>query len=185
MTSAVKPASETELSEFIRAADAPVEIIGTATKRGLGRPVQAAATLDMSGFSGVIAYEPEELILDVGTATPLSQIEHMLAERGQQLAFEPPDWSALLGSAHSGTLGGLVSCNLSGPRRIAWGAMRDHVMGVRAVNGTAEAIHSGGRVLKNVTGLDLSFIAALTSAARASLTRSRTDRRSPSTRSAR
>jgi glycolate oxidase FAD binding subunit len=155
MSPAVKPASEGELSEALRAMDAPVEIVGTGTRRGLGRPVQAAATLDMSGFAGVIAYEPEELILEAGAGTRLSEIEALIAARGQQLAFEPPDWSALLGSAHSGTLGGLVACNLSGPRRLKAGAVRDHILGLRGVTGAGDVFKAGARVVKNVTGYDL------------------------------
>ena len=87
--------------------------------------------------------------------TPLPEIEAAVAERGQHLIAEPPDLSALFGATAPQTLGGVVAANLSGPRRVAWGAMRDHVLGVRAVNGVGEVIHSGGRVLKNVTGLDL------------------------------
>ena len=155
MSAVLKPASETELREMIAAADAPLEIVGTGTKRHIGHPVQAAASLDMSGFSGVIAYEPEELILDVLAGTPLAEIETMLAVRGQQLAFEPPDWSGLLGAPHSGTVGGLVACNLSGPRRIKAGAARDHMLGVRGVTGAGDVFKAGARVVKNVTGYDM------------------------------
>ena len=155
MGAVLKPASETELSDMIAAAQAPLEIIGSGTKRHLGHPVQAAATLDMSAFSGVIAYEPEELILDVGAATPLAEIERMLGQRGQQLAFEPPDWSALLGAQGSGTVGGLVACNLSGPRRLKAGAVRDHILGIHGVTGAGNVFKAGARVVKNVTGYDM------------------------------
>ncbi len=155
MSAVLKPASERELSEMIAAAMAPLEIIGHGTKRPLGHPVQAAQTLDMSGFSGVIAYEPEELILDVAAATPLAEIEQMLGQRGQQLAFEPPDFSRLLGSAGSGTVGGLVATNLSGPRRLKAGAVRDHILGIHGVTGLGDIFKAGARVVKNVTGYDM------------------------------
>jgi len=155
MSAVLKPETEAELSEMITAAPAPLEIVGHGTKRHLGRPVLAGATLDMSAFSGIIAYEPEELILDVGAATPLAEIERMLAERGQQLAFEPPDWSALLGAQGSGTVGGLVACNLSGPRRLKAGAARDHILGIHGVTGAGNVFKAGARVVKNVTGYDM------------------------------
>ncbi|PZF76624.1 glycolate oxidase subunit GlcE [Aestuariivirga litoralis] len=155
MGAVLKPATPAELAEMIAAAEAPLEIIGTGTRRHIGHPVQAAATLDMSGFSGIIAYEPEELILDVQAGTPLAEIETMLAARGQQLAFEPPDFSALLGAAHSGSIGGLVASNLSGPRRIKAGAVRDHILGVHGVTGAGNAFKAGARVVKNVTGYDM------------------------------
>lgn len=155
MAEVLRPATEAELAELARAAETPFEIIGSGTKRALGRPVEASRQLDMSGFSGIIAYEPEELILDVAVATRLSEVESMLAARGQQLAFEPPDYSALLGSAHSGTVGGLVACNLAGPRRIKAGAARDHILGVRGVTGAGDIFKAGARVVKNVTGYDL------------------------------
>jgi glycolate oxidase FAD binding subunit len=155
MSVTLKPGSEQELAEIITAAQGPLEIIGQGTKRGLGRPVQAAATLDMSGFSGVIAYEPEELILEVGAGTPLAEIEALIAAKGQQLAFEPPDWSGLLGSSGPGTVGGIVACNLSGSRRLKAGALRDHILGLRGVTGAGDAFKAGARVVKNVTGYDM------------------------------
>lgn len=155
MSLAVTPATLQELSAIIREAEAPFEIIGSGTKRSLGRPVQAAATLEMSRFSGIIAYEPDELILDVAAGTPLAQIEALLAANHQQLAFEPPDWSALLGSAGSGTIGGMVAANLSGPRRIKAGAARDHMLGVHGVTGAGDIFKAGARVVKNVTGYDM------------------------------
>ncbi|MFO1123341.1 MAG: glycolate oxidase subunit GlcE [Hyphomicrobiales bacterium] len=155
MTDAVKPGSEAELAELVAAADGPFEIVGTGTKRTLGRPVQAARGLDLSGLDALAVYEPEELILEAGAGTRLAEVEALIAKRGQQLAFEPPDLSRLLGSAHSGTLGGLVACNLSGPRRIKAGAVRDHILGIRGVSGRGEIFKAGARVVKNVTGYDL------------------------------
>jgi glycolate oxidase FAD binding subunit len=120
------------------------------------RPVQAAGVISTAGLTGITLYAPKELIISACAGTPLHEIETALAEHGQHLIAEPPDLSVLLGTAAgTQTLGGVVATNLSGPRRVAWGAMRDHVMGVRAVTGRGEVIHSGGRVLKNVTGLDL------------------------------
>lgn len=134
----------------------PLLIEGNGTKSGMMRPVQAARTLSTAGLSGVTLHAPKELIISAWAGTPLPEVEATLASAGQYILAEPPDLSALLGASDKPqTLGGVVATNLSGPRRIAWGAMRDHVMGVRAVTGHAEVIRSGGRVLKNVTGLDL------------------------------
>ncbi|MCA3554964.1 glycolate oxidase subunit GlcE [Aestuariivirga sp.] len=155
MSAVLKPATEAELRGMIAAAQAPLEIIGSGARRHIGHPVQAAAVLDMSGFTGVIAYEPEELILDVHAGTRLSEIESMLGRRGQQLAFEPPDFSRLLGAAQSGSIGGLVASNLSGPRRIKAGAVRDHILGVHGVTGAGNVFKAGARVVKNVTGYDM------------------------------
>jgi len=137
--------------------EAPLEIVGRGTKRAIGRPSQAGHTLDLSRLSGVTLYEPEELILSARAGTPLSQIEALLTERGQQLAFEPMDYGPLLGGeAGHGTIGGVLAANLSGPRRIKAGAARDHILGINAVSGRGEAFKAGGRVVKNVTGYDLS-----------------------------
>src|SRR5438876_11285033 len=109
------------------AAEEPVELVGGGSKRGLGRPLQTAHALDLSALSGIRDYAPSELVLTAGAATPLAEVEHALDEAGQMLAFEPPDWRGLLGAEDvEPTLGGVLACNLSGPRRIKAGAARDH-----------------------------------------------------------
>ncbi|MDW6025163.1 glycolate oxidase subunit GlcE [Mesorhizobium sp. BAC0120] len=147
--------------EWAAAEEQPFEILGRGSKRAIGRPVQAAHTLDLSRLTGVTLYEPEELVLSARAGTPLAEIEAMLADKNQELAFEPIDFGPLLGSEHgregkTGTIGGVLAANLSGPRRIKAGAARDHILGVHAVSGRGEAFKSGGRVVKNVTGYDLS-----------------------------
>ncbi len=157
--SSVAPASEEELAEAVAEAarsGQPLAVEGNGTKRGMLRPVQAARTLSTRNLTGITLYRPQELILSARAGTPIPEIEAALAERGQHLIAEPPEPGALFGGGGApATLGGTVAANLSGPRRINAGAMRDHVMGIRAVTGTGEVFRSGGRVLKNVTGLDL------------------------------
>ena len=120
------------------------------------RPVQAARSLSTPRPHRHHTLRPKELIISARAGTPLPEIEAALAEHGQHLIAEPPDLGALLRAPdRPQTIGGIVATNLSGPRRVAWGAMRDHVLGVRFVTGWGEVVHSGGRVLKNVTGLDL------------------------------
>jgi glycolate oxidase FAD binding subunit len=137
--------------------ETPLEILGQGSKRGIGRPLQAEHALDLSRLTGVTLYEPAELVLSARAGTPLAEIETLLADNGQQLAFEPMDYGPLLGQAAGrGTIGGVLATNLSGPRRLKAGAARDHVLGVHAVSGRGEAFKSGGRVVKNVTGYDLS-----------------------------
>lgn len=158
MSDVLQPVDESGLAATIRerhAAGEPVLVEGNGSKRAMLRPVQAARTLSARALAGIGLYAPSELILSAGAGTPVAEIAAAVAEKGQHIIAEPPDLSALLGSDAAATIGGAVAANLSGPRRVAWGAMRDHVMGVRAVNGLGETIHSGGRVLKNVTGLDL------------------------------
>ena len=150
----MKPRTEAQLAEFVREATTPFEIFGTGTKRCIGYSAHGTI-LEMSAFNSILAYEPEELILDVGAGARLSDIEKLLNTSNQYFAFEPPDYSTLLGSKHSGTIGGMVACNLSGPRRSKAGAMRDHILGVSAVSGRGEIFKAGARVVKNVTGYDV------------------------------
>ncbi|RWQ37519.1 MAG: FAD-binding protein [Mesorhizobium sp.] len=143
------------------AEESPLEILGHGSKRGIGRPLQTEHTLDLSKLSGVTLYEPAELVLSAKAGTPLAEIEKLLAENGQQLAFEPLDYGPLLGGEKGkGTIGGVLASNLSGPRRLKAGAARDHILGIAAVSGRGEAFKSGGRVVKNVTGYDLSKLMA-------------------------
>ncbi|NKC34353.1 glycolate oxidase subunit GlcE [Roseomonas sp. BU-1] len=154
----IAPADEAGVVEAIRAAVAmrePLAIEGHGSKRALLRPVQAARTLTTRGLSGITLYKPTELVLSARAGTPLPEIEAALAEHGQMLAPEPPDTRSLFGAPDPATIGGIVATNLSGPRRITVGAIRDHLLGIRFVNGVGEMVRSGGRVLKNVTGLDL------------------------------
>ncbi len=133
-----------------------LEVVGHGSKRALGRPAQHDATLDLSGLTGVVLYEPEELVLSAKAGTPLAEIKALLAAKGQELAFEPMDYGPLLGGTKGlGTVGGMLAANLSGPRRIRAGAARDHFLGAVAVSGRGETFKSGGRVVKNVTGYDL------------------------------
>jgi glycolate oxidase FAD binding subunit len=163
MAGTLRPQSAADLAGAVTWAlgeKAPVELVGTGTKRSVGRAMQTSVTLDTSALSGVSLYEPDELVLKAGAGTRLAEIEALLAGENQQFAFEPPDLSRLLGSAHAGTLGGMVGANFAGPRRIKAGAVRDHLLGFTAVSGRGESFKSGSRVMKNVTGYDLSKLMA-------------------------
>lgn len=163
MVETAKPRNADELQELVAWAAgtrSTLELVGSGTKRGIGRPMEAAMVLDLSGLAGIDSYEPEELVLTAGAATPLVEIEALLAQRNQALAFEPPHLGKLLGSDGAGTLGGIIAGNLSGPRRLKAGAARDHFLGFTAVSGRAETFKSGSRVMKNVTGYDLSKLMA-------------------------
>jgi glycolate oxidase FAD binding subunit len=134
----------------------PLSLEGRGSKQGYGRPVEADYGLRLEGLAGVILYEPAELVLSARAGTPMAEIEAALGAENQQLAFEPPDLGPLYGAAAGGaSLGGVLACNLSGPRRPKAGAARDHFLGFQGVSGRGEAFKSGGRVVKNVTGYDL------------------------------
>ncbi len=135
----------------------PLEIVGAGSKQGFGRAVVTmGSVLDVSGLTGIVSYEPEELILTAAPGTPVAEIDAVLAAKGQRLGFEPPDWGPLLGQPPGlGTIGGTICADTNGPARVQCGAVRDHLLGIRGVNGFGEAFKAGGKVVKNVTGFDI------------------------------
>jgi glycolate oxidase FAD binding subunit len=164
MAATIKPRNSKELQEAVAWAlseGATLDVRGSGSKLDLGKPMQCDQVLDVSGIGGIVDYAPEELVVTLRAGTPMRELEALLAQRNQMLAFEPPDLGPLLGRAPGeGTLVGAVMGNLAGPRRLSAGAARDHLLGFSGVNGRGEAFKSGGRVMKNVTGYDLSKLLA-------------------------
>jgi glycolate oxidase FAD binding subunit len=152
-----------QVVDFVRASradKAPFEIVSGGTRRSVGRPLVDSSggdipMLDVSGLTGIIKYEPGELILTAAPATPLTEINAVLGEKNQRLGFDPADWSRLLGSNGVATLAGAASCDASGSGRLRHGSARDSLLGFQGVNGMGESFRAGGKVVKNVTGFDL------------------------------
>ena len=159
MSEIYSPTSESEVVDFIKdcnSQEIPIEIKGQNTK-SIGRLIQCAKSLHLKNLSGIIEYFPEELYIKVKAGTSLELIEAELDKKNQELSFEPSDMGFLYnGRSNKGSVGGAVACNLSGSRRFRAGALRDHILGFRGVNGKGEIVKSGGTVVKNVTGYDVS-----------------------------
>lgn len=140
----------------VRAAAAgnePLRIVGGGSKDFYGQEL-AGTVFSTAEYSGIKDYDPTELVITARCGTRLDEIERALAERQQMLAFEPPHFGA------DATLGGCVAAGLSGPRRPHGGAVRDHVLGVRLLDGRGDDLSFGGRVMKNVAGFDVSRLIA-------------------------
>ena len=154
-----RPKTREEISEIVRTCyvkNIPLEINGLKSKNKIGRNFQAEKTLDLSNYSGIIEYKPEELYIKVKAGTSIKEITSELEKNNQQLAFEPNDFGFVFsGNSNEGSIGGVISCNFSGPRRFKAGSARDHLLGFQGINGKGETIKSGGTVVKNVTGYDL------------------------------
>ncbi|MET4688630.1 glycolate oxidase subunit GlcE [Sinorhizobium fredii] len=153
-----EPASEEGIASVVRSAAAErvtLAIVGGGTRSGLGNPVRADRTLSSRRLSGIVTYNPAEMTMSALAGTPLAEVEAALAANGQMLSFEPMDHRPIFGTTGEPTIGGVFAANVSGPRRTVAGAARDNLLGVRFVNGRGELVKAGGRVMKNVTGLDL------------------------------
>ena len=156
--SVLEPSDAKQIAEMISwvvAEGDTLEIVAGGTKRALGRPMKTDHVLDVSRLAGIVEYEAAELVLTAQPGEPLALINAELAKKRQMLAFEPPDWRALLGAEGEQTLGGVIACNLAGSRRVRAGSARDYILGFSAVNGFGEIWKAGGKVVKNVTGYDM------------------------------
>ena len=158
------PEDELQVSDIVKELynkNQPTELIGTGTKNFIGNKIQAAKKLSLSKLSGIVEYLPEELYIKVKANTPLELVEKELEKNNQELAFEPIDFGFIeSGKSDKGTIAGYLACNYAGSRRFKAGSVRDHVLGFRGVNGKGDIIKSGGTVVKNVTGYDLSKLIA-------------------------
>ena len=158
----LKPDTEIGVSNLVKdfyKKKLPINLQGTNSKKYIGYNVQAAKTLDLSNLNGVIEYLPEELYIKVLAGTPIKTIEDLLEKHNQQLAFEPLDFGYINeGKSNKGSAAGCVATNYAGSRRFKVGSVRDFVLGFRGVNGKGDIIKSGGTVVKNVTGYDLSKV---------------------------
>jgi len=157
-----------DFSDRIRQASAagtPLRIRGGGSKDFYGQSL-VGEVLDTTPYQGVLSYEPSELVITVRAGTPLAEVQAMLAQKGQCLAFEPPhftqSWgaSSLAGNGGGATVGGTVAAGLSGPARASVGTVRDFVLGARLINGKGEHLTYGGQVMKNVAGYDVSRLLA-------------------------
>ncbi|MFK7994455.1 MAG: glycolate oxidase subunit GlcE [Granulosicoccus sp.] len=155
MTIPSNDASEVLVEQVRQAIErkAPLRIVGGNSKASLGNKVDHsdATELAVRSHEGIISYDPTELVVTVRAGTPLADLNDVLSEAGQMLPFDPPDWSG-------STIGGVIACGLSGPRRPFSGAARDYVLGTRVINGQAQNLSFGGQVMKNVAGYDVSRI---------------------------
>lgn len=152
------PKTEAEAASIISdhaARGAALAVVGGNTRSGFGNTVAAEATLSSRSLTGIVAYNPGEMVMTARAGTPVAEIEAALTEGGQMMAFEPMDHRPLMATEGEPTIGGVFAANISGPRRFVSGAARDSLLGVRFVNGRGEIVKAGGRVMKNVTGLDL------------------------------
>ena len=163
MSEQFSPTSEQQLQELVQWVIAERKTIcvqGRNSKQGFGLPVRADCTVSTAKLTGILEYHPEELVMTALPGTPLEEIRQALLQHKQHLAFEPPALNRMYDIDDDGALGGIFMGNLAGPRRFRAGSARDHILGIRAINGRGEIWKSGGKVIKNVSGYDMSKLLA-------------------------
>lgn len=131
-----------------------VEIVAGGSKQFYGEAIRPELVMDVSAHSGVIDYDPAELVITLRSGCRLVDVEALLAEQGQMFPFEPPSFG------EEASIGGMVASGLAGPRRAFTGAIRDYLLGVKLIDGRGQVLQFGGRVIKNVAGFDLSRVMA-------------------------
>ena len=157
--STLRPTSGNELADIVASAAAEgrrLALRGGGSKSAIGAPDARATVVEMTGFAGVIDYDPAELVLTLGAGTPLAEVQALVAGENQMLAFDPFDHGPIFrASAGASTIGGVVAAGIAGSRRVSAGGARDHLLGFAGVSGRGERFVAGARVVKNVTGYDL------------------------------
>lgn len=160
MFDALRPTTAEELCDVIAEAareGSKLSLRGGGSKDAIGAPTSGVPRLDVRGFAGIVEYDPPELILTARAGTPLSDINDAVASEGQMLAFDPYDHGPMFGvPPGAATIGGVVASGVAGPQRLSRGGARDHLLGFEAISGAGEAFKAGSKVVKNVTGFDLS-----------------------------
>jgi len=164
MSTVLTPATTEELCEVVAEAARrgnELRVRGGGSKDSIGAPTPEVPILDMRGFSGIVDYDPPELVLTARAGTRLAEIRDAITGEGQMLGFDPWDHGPLFGAPPgAATIGGVVAAGVAGPQRLSLGGARDHLLGFEAVSGTGEAFKAGAKVVKNVTGFDLSKLVA-------------------------
>ncbi|TDX70379.1 glycolate oxidase FAD binding subunit [Neorhizobium sp. R1-B] len=151
------PENDAQVIEVVRGARAEHRALGIfgAGTRTARDPDDDSASVSSCQIRGIVDYEPAEMVMTVKSGTPVAEVEAALAANRQMMAFEPMDHRGIMATSGEPTIGGVFAANVSGPRRFTAGAARDSLLGIRFVNGQGQVIRAGGRVMKNVTGLDL------------------------------
>ncbi len=164
MTNVYFPETTNDVSEIIGdniISGQKVEVRTNGSLINLGQKMATDSILSLKKFDQITSYEPEELVITLGPGVKLSELVNMLAKYNQELRFEPPDYGPLFGNQKDmGSIGGIIGCNLSGPKRFLGGGARDFILGVEGVSGYGKTFKSGGKVVKNVTGYDISKLMA-------------------------
>lgn len=147
-----RPAHVAELGELVRAASRQEQAlypVGGGTMLALGNaPTKPGIAVDVTALDQVIDYPARDMTITVQAGIRLARLQELLAPENQQLPIDVP-------LPERATLGGAIACNVSGPRRLGHGTLRDYVLGIHAVNDEGVEIKGGGRVVKNVAGYDL------------------------------